>query len=141
MDHFFFSSRVKLPGQLSTQSASSFVGLSTFDANPFDFWHSEIGRLTDYLFESPGWSISKEEFMRSFLLVTMALSPALLRAFTPLHQRRSVVSTARFAEAQTKIPMTLLSGFLGSGKVGLRSSGITACVAHAPFTTTIGVQI
>lgn len=49
-------------------------------------------------------------------MVIMALWPTLLRAFASSRPQRSFVSTARFAEEQKKIPMTLLSGFLGSGK-------------------------
>jgi hypothetical protein len=53
--------------------------------------------------------------MKSISVLTiMALLPVLLRAFAP--QRRAAFSaSALFAEKQ--IPMTLLSGFLGSGKV------------------------
>lgn len=45
----------------------------------------------------------------------MALMPSLLRAFAPSRQR-VFASSALFAENQKQIPITLLSGFLGSGK-------------------------
>jgi hypothetical protein len=50
------------------------------------------------------------------VLISMALLPVLLRAFAPVSQRRAAF-TASALFAEKKIPMTLLSGFLGSGKV------------------------
>jgi hypothetical protein len=70
--------------------------------------------------------------MKPFNLVAMALWPSLLRAFAPT-QRRAFLSTALFAEDQKKIPMTLLSGFLGSGKVGLFSLSFSILDLYLDF--------
>lgn len=72
--------------------------------------------------------------MKSFQLTTMALLPLLLRAFAPVvtTQRRALASTAlnaaAAAAAEEKIPMTLLSGFLGSGKVRAAAAAATSLI-------------